>query len=360
MNRSRRLDTFVFVLVSCALPAIAGAGAFEFVPVGDAGNPPDTRYDPQGFGAVAYSYAIGKYEVTNGQYREFLNAKAAIGDPLRLYHDQMAGQYGGIVRTGLGTADEPYVYLAKENEPDEPTWDDIPVNYVGVWDAARFVNWFNNGRGNADTESGSYTGIGLRSGDPVDQFHRQPGGKYFLPTEDEWYKAAYYDPQKSDNGGPYWEYSTRSNLKPLNEEPPGTDLERGSANYGGYELHAVGSYTAKPSTSAYGTFDQGGNVWEWNETLLTNNYFGLRGGSFYDLYGLEAGHRNSYPALFQNAIIGFRIVAVPEPASAALLSIAYIAIFACLAKARIADRHAAASAKGVGLRSDREHIHAHV
>ena len=52
---------------------------------------------------MAYTYRIGKYEVTNNQYLEFLKAKATPGDPLELYDGQMqASARGGITRTGTG------------------------------------------------------------------------------------------------------------------------------------------------------------------------------------------------------------------------------------------------------------------
>jgi formylglycine-generating enzyme required for sulfatase activity len=96
-------------------------------------------------------------------------------------------------------------------------------------------------------------------------------------------------------------------------------MVNGSANYSGDELTPVGAYAAKPSTSYYGTYDQGGNLWEWNETFVHDIYFGLRGGSFDNLFGLEAAHQDSYPAFFENPIMGFRVVAVPEPSSIMLL-----------------------------------------
>ena len=69
------------------------------------------------------------------------------------------------------------------------------LNQVSWFSAVRFANWVNNGQGGADTETGAYTLLG---GTPIlsnDRFiSRQPDAKVFLPTEDEWYKAAYYDP----------------------------------------------------------------------------------------------------------------------------------------------------------------------
>ncbi len=293
------------------LPAFAAAVEMDLVYVGNPGNAPDTRHDPTGFGAVEYGYWIGKYEVTNGQYREFLNAKAAVGDPHGLYNDNMAAV---IQRIGTGMPESPWLY---EPQDFNQAFDDLPVNFVSMWDALRFVNWLHNGKGNGDTESGSYTGLDLES-----TFTRQSGTRYHIPTENEWYKAAYYDPNKP--GGPgYWEFPTRSDTSPSNDLPPGTDLVNGSANFGTSEPTPVGAFAAKPSTGPYGTFDQGGNLWEWNETFVIDDYFGLRGGAFANVYGLNAAHRDSYPAFFENPIMGFRVASmvVPEPSTLALLAV---------------------------------------
>ena len=83
---------------------------------------------------------------------------------------------------------------------------------MSFWDACRFCNWLHNGQGDGDTEDGAYTLKGYRGTDGR-KVKRNPGAKWFIPNEDEWYKAAYYDPQKP--GGPgYWDYPTRSDTKP--------------------------------------------------------------------------------------------------------------------------------------------------
>jgi formylglycine-generating enzyme required for sulfatase activity len=290
------------------------AVTIDLVPVGDPGNVADFRHDPLGFGAVEYAYRIGTYEVTNGQYREFLNAKATLEDPHGLYNELMAQPPGGIERTGAGTLDDPWTYLPSGGDS---TWDSRPVNFVGFWDAARFINWLHNGQADGDTETGAYANLGNEA-----TFTRLPEAQFFIPTENEWYKAAYYDPHKPIGPG-YWEFPTRGDVKPSNDPQPGADLENGSANYSGPGTMPVGGYSAKPSTSAYGTYDQGGNLWEWNETFVVDDFFGLRGGSFDNTYGLEASHRDSYPAFFENRIMGFRVAApIPEPATAYLLVLA--------------------------------------
>jgi formylglycine-generating enzyme required for sulfatase activity len=316
-------------VVASALLAACGASAepIAWVAVGGAPNVADDT----GYGAVANSYRISTYEITNLQYREFLNAKAAVGDPNGLYNTSMAGTYGGISRTGSGTEQAPWVYSAKNNDAN---WDSRPVNFVIFWDAARFANWMHNGQGTGDTESGAYINVGNQA-----TFARQPGALFFIPTENEWYKAAYYDPNKPD-GASYWDYPTKSNTAPRAEAPSGTDMANGSANYWGgdyvdsvYYTTRVGAYDAKPSTSAYGTFDQGGNLWEWNETAISPSC-GLRGGSWEGLADYLSASTRGYndPSLEGYLDTGFRLAgslestAIPEPATVSLFGIAVAAM----------------------------------
>src|SRR5215468_6086133 len=135
------------LLASSMLLLMASSGSavtMAWTPIGNPGNACDPQ--PQGcFGAVGYSYSIGTYEVTNAQYAEFLNAKAA-SDPLALYYFGMgAGGTAGITRSG---SDGNYTYsviAGREN---------MPVDWVSFYDAIRFANWMSNGQGNSDTETG--------------------------------------------------------------------------------------------------------------------------------------------------------------------------------------------------------------
>ncbi|MHC4697182.1 MAG: SUMF1/EgtB/PvdO family nonheme iron enzyme, partial [Planctomycetota bacterium] len=149
---------------------------------------------------------------------------------------------------------------------------------------------------------------------------REPDATWVIPSEDEWYKAAYH---KNDGAtGNYWLYPTQSDTVPTAEAPPGWDMTNGSANYDddGYAIGnpyyrtEVGAYDSKPSDSPYGTFDQGGNVWEWNESVLYGPYRGVRGGTFrIGGSSLHAASRSyvSHSA-YESATGGFRAAEVSE------------------------------------------------
>src|SRR5690606_33394606 len=94
-----------------------------------------------------------------------------------------------------------YTYATKPNMGNKP------VNYVSFFDAMRFTNWLHNGQGSGDTETGVYTiGSGL---DEV----RSAGAKFWIPSEDEWYKAAYHD-ASAGTAGVYFDYATGSDIVP--------------------------------------------------------------------------------------------------------------------------------------------------
>ncbi|MBN2445912.1 MAG: SUMF1/EgtB/PvdO family nonheme iron enzyme [Phycisphaerae bacterium] len=282
----------------------------ETAPIGDAGNLPDTRYETPGYGGVDYEYRIGKYEVTNSQYAAFLNAVATIGDPHGLYNTEMAGGWndiGGISRIGSGTEVDPWIYQPRSGRGDRP------VNYVNWYDTLRFANWLQNGQPSGlqdvtTTEDGAYD---MSLGSSV---VRKPEARVFLPNEDEWYKAAYYKGSGTNAG--YCDYPSASDIAPTAELPPGTDPTNGSANYyvtgyldTTYYTTVVGAYSHKPTASGYGTYDQGGNLWEWNESAVTGARRGVRGGSF-NIYddGMHASYRSDNdPLSTESYTYGFRI-----------------------------------------------------
>ena len=179
------------ILTAALLVALpVGAVNIEYVAVRDPGNPPDTAANcpdnAPDCGSVPYDYAISKYEVTNAQYAEFLNLVAVPADPAGLYNEANPG-IGVIIEIPGGILGY-YLKAGFENKP---------VTYVSFWDALRFANWLHNGqpRGIEDettTEDGAYTITA--SGVSQITIDRNEGAQAFVPTNNEWYKAAYYEP----------------------------------------------------------------------------------------------------------------------------------------------------------------------
>jgi formylglycine-generating enzyme required for sulfatase activity len=274
-----------FLLPLLALPLSVFAG--EWVTIGDPGNPADKN----GFGSVAQVYQIMKHEVTCAEYVAFLNAKAQ-ADPNGLWHQKMDGaplppgrddirsEQGCLIRTGEAGQ---YRYAVA------PGREHIPIVNVSFANAMRYTNWKHGG----ETETGAYDIATLRA-----MATRRPEAKVWLPSEDEWHKAAYYDAGAKR----YWLYATRSDERPQSRppdttapnaanffwnEPAGTGMNKGHAvtqsdgyRPGSITLTPVGSYPL--SLSAYGTLDQSGNVWEWTEGIAWETKRVLRGGSWFD------------------------------------------------------------------------------
>ena len=335
----------VCVAVVCvSLVSAASAVDIETVPIGDPENAGELSGSGAGgngpdriCGAVDYAYNIGKYEVTNAQYSEFLNAVAKT-DTHALYSVGMAGIYGGIERAGT---EGNYTYGPKGGDTN---WFNRPVNFVSFWDAARFCNWLHNGQLTglqdlATTEDGAYFLNGVMYPDN-ESITREPDAKVWVPSEDEWYKAAYYKGGGTNAG--YWDYPTASDTPPTPEPPPGTDLINGSANFydpvnhdyaafAPYGRTAVGAYSAKPSESTYGTYDQAGNVWEWTEdthSIYASNR-ACRGGCgsswWYLLRACGRSNLGTEPSLAYHWL-GFRVAQVPEPATLSLLALGGLAL----------------------------------
>jgi formylglycine-generating enzyme required for sulfatase activity len=314
-----------------------GLTSLETVPVGDPGNVGELSgagvgnagaYGPdQICGAVNYEYNIGKYEVTAAQYTEFLNAVAKT-DTNSLYSTNMWNRADGckIQRTGVSGN---YSYSVSS------VYANRPVNCVGFWDACRFTNWLQNGQpkgsqGEGTTETGAYTltAAGINNNTVV----RNANWKWAVPSEDEWYKAAFYKGGSANAG--YWDIPTSSDIY------PGRDMADASGNNANYYLGSgtypidSGIYTTvvgefQNSPSPYGTFDQAGNVWEWNDTIFPDLSRGLRGASFDPSSGnLYASDRYSIPFLtYDSGDVGFRVVGVPEPGSLAMLAAIAAATF---------------------------------
>ena len=321
----------VFALAPAA-QAVYGTWPMPMVYVGDEGNKADTN--PAGYGAVDYTYNIGKYEVTAGQYCDFLNVVAKT-DTHGLYNSKMNSDntYGCQITQNGPIGGYTYDFSGAPDPKTSWTYVEGPVNFVSFYDALRFANWLHNGRPTEGTraEDGAYD-MSLSAA-----VVRKDAWKWALTSENEWYKAAYY---MGGTSADYWNYPTADDARPTAKKPDDQDdTAPGSANHDqvmnpppkwGHPVD-VGSYNAKDavgnyfSDSPYGTFDQGGNVWEWNEALIGASR-GRRGGSFDDEDNMHKWLRSSYDPAAESHIIGFRVSQVPEPATMALLAFGGIAI----------------------------------
>ncbi|MBL8745496.1 MAG: SUMF1/EgtB/PvdO family nonheme iron enzyme [Phycisphaerae bacterium] len=209
-------------------------------------------------GSVDYEYQISRTEVTGAEWFEFVQA---YGRYIDTNHDNDTEfTSGAIVRTGPGT----YILhpLAANRSID-----------VGWRYAARYCNWLHNGK--ADTpeafERGVYdsstfgdvftpTSIGF-----TDQVAHSPDARYWLPTIDEWVKAAHFDPNRYGEGQPgYWTYSTSSDEPPI----PGP-VELGGQTSAAWPIFGA----LRPEVAAYrdvqspwGLWDTSGGEREWTES----------------------------------------------------------------------------------------------
>ncbi len=245
----------------------------DMVPVGNAGNVADPATGSL-YGAVPYNYNIGKYDVTVGQYVAFLNSVATKSDPYGLYYSGMAPGNGigmptiGIVQSG---APGSYSYTVGGSYSQAAN---CPIYDVSWGAAARFANWLDNGQPTSGTEStgttetGAYALNGATSqaalmAVPSPAHSGAGAAAYFLPSENEWYKAAYYSGGGTNSA--YYAYPTKSNTAPGNTLP---DLGNNAnfylsnftdpTNY----LTPVGSFADSPGP--YGTYDMGGDVFQWS------------------------------------------------------------------------------------------------
>ena len=247
-------------IITAGLVALCGMAQAAFVTIGNAGNLDDTT----GYGAVAYEYNISSTEVT---IAEFQASGASIGTANENYW------------SAVGTA--------------------APASYVSLYEAMRYCNYL-NGDVNSGYYSSSDGGVTYTANAlSHDAYAAANGLTYFVPTEDEWYKAAYYD---ASGAGGYSLYANGTSTAPV----AGTD-----ANYGGSTAWVVGTGTEEQN----GTDDMMGNVWEWME----NSAGVIRGGGYglSETYLRSSSRFDAYNPSYENYDVGFRPVeVVPEPATA--------------------------------------------
>jgi len=263
----------------------------EFVAIGDPGNPADIVGNPVGAGAVPYSYRIGKYEISE-QMIDKANALEGLG----------------ITHDGRGS--------------------DKPATSVSWFEAAQFVNWLNTSTGH--TSAYKFDGNGEfqlwepeDSGYNPENLFRNSEAKYFLPSADEWYKAAFFDPATGD----YNPYPTGGDAVPI---PVASGTDPGTAVFHQGLSAGPADVTQAGALSPYGTLGQGGNVYEWEETEFDQvndsivDRRGLRGGSWDSLTSSlsRSATASNLPEIgLPN--VGFRVASIiPEPSTTTLSLIA--------------------------------------
>jgi len=277
---------------------IFGSGAnefeIEFAAIGNPGNPADTTGSPNPVGSVGYEYRMGKYEISE----QMIDKANALG--------------------GLGIT-------KNTRSPNSP------ATSLSWFEAAKFVNWLNTSVGS--TAAYKFDGSGnfqmWEAGDvgfnPANAY-RNTAAQYFLPSVDEWHKAAFYHP----TNGVYYDYATGSNTAPT-PVPGGTSP--GTAVYNQpFGASDPATVMNAGGLSPYGTMAQNGNIWEWEETSLDllnsspNADRGIRGGSWpAGANSMIASDRNFDGPFVEGQFTGLRVASanpVPEPSTIVLVGVA--------------------------------------
>lgn len=268
---------------------IFGTGANQFTiafsNIGYAGNVADAS----GYGAVGYSYRIGRTEISIDQ---FFKARA--------------------VDDRIGDGDENYW-----NDGTRSVGIHAPVSTVSWFEAATFCNWLTTG----DAYTGVYRFDGGGTLLAVDRTYRNGNGlAYVLPTEDEWVKAAYFKP----DGSGYSLYTSGLDTVPIHGTSNGWNY------YNGTTVSAAPNYTWQVEDGAgeqNETYNMMGNVEEWNQSAADGILNDLlerrtsRGGGYAttEMQLRSTGRLQDIPT-DSTSQLGFRVASIPEPSSVLLLT----------------------------------------
>ena len=304
----------------------------DWVLVGNPGNANDVGTN-RVYGAVSAEYAIMKFEWTNAQYVAFLNAVDPEGlNPQSLYNVTMGSNFAGGISFSSANANGTK-YATRTNYASKP------VTYVGWWDAARVANWLHNGApvsqvtdssATAPQNFGAYSvGTSTTGNVPL----RNAGARYWIPTESQWYKAAYYNGDTAS----YTNYGNgfSTDPTPTSANSSGVGAAGDVGNFANYNRGAKWQQNdGSPTTvgtnggpSFYGAFDMSGNLQEWNDLTSsgTSSNRGQRGGFWFSTAAeISAGTRSgNSPATLETNGTTFRLAAdpaivVPEPGTLGL------------------------------------------
>jgi len=252
-------------LIACIATAQAAAQAppdygHNFITISDAGNAAYDREDNLGFttgrGSVDYEYRIAQTEVTSAQFVDFLNGWRSSGGALNALG---ASNWGGFFDGSQWS-----VFPGQELHP---------VGGFSWREAAMYTNWLHNGKptNNLDGfQSGAYdTSTFTFTTDPRpafgDQTTRSPGAKYWIPSYDEWIKAAHYDPNKDGQGdGGWWLYSDSSDTQPV-PGMPGVGETSAGVDISPSDAFDIPLMSYPETQTPWGLLDTSGGGTEWTE-----------------------------------------------------------------------------------------------
>ncbi|MBK7404970.1 MAG: SUMF1/EgtB/PvdO family nonheme iron enzyme [Phycisphaerales bacterium] len=261
-----------------ALALVAGIASaqgygIDWVTIGNPGNdayPGDDQGNMAGRGRVDYEYRIGRDEVTTAQWMEFVNTYSTRSDDYTFFGEPV---FWGAEPDP--TYDGPGRRWRLRSDVASP--DMLPVGGISWREAAMLCNWLHNGKSSdlAAIEDGAYdTSTFTKNGDGTfnDQRTHHPDARFWIPTLDEWIKAAHYDPDRYGDGqAGWWEYSIMSDESPV-YAPPG----EGQAN-AGFQLSGwaewdipLGAYASVQSP--WGLLDVAGGTQEWTEEVFFDDH----------------------------------------------------------------------------------------
>jgi formylglycine-generating enzyme required for sulfatase activity len=282
------LALLALLRADCCRADLFGGGTnsfeIEFVTIGQPGNVADTTGDPNPAGAVPYEYRIGKYEISE----QMIDKANALG--------------------GLG--------ITKDTRgPNKP------ATRVSWYEAATFVNWLNTSTGATpaykfDADGTFQLWLPTDPGYDPANLYRNSLTKYFLPSADEWYKAAFFDPVANQ----YFDFPNGSDTAPA---PVASGIAPSTAVFDQPFEQGPADITLAGGLSPYGTMAQGGNVWEWEEMdfdLINDSSSSVRGvrGGFWNFVSgaLRSSIRNNEGPGAESRSFGFRVASVvPEPST---------------------------------------------
>jgi formylglycine-generating enzyme required for sulfatase activity len=276
----------------------------DFVNIGYAGNTADIHYswNPRGYGAVDYNYRIGKHEVSIAQFMAVQAADDRVGNGNENYWNDGTRTVGA----------------------------NAPASFVTWYEAAMFCNWLTTG--DAHTGAYQFDGGGTLQAVDRDSAVAYYGTVYVLPSEDEWYKAAYYKPI---NDGSYSLYSNGSDVE--------DSVTHGTTHGWNYNKYVMSNdyldglvndptnvmwETGFGAEEQNGTHDMMGNLWEFNESAFDGNlanmdeYRVFRGGDAYTNFYMASPYRHPMEPEDEWQTLGFRVAAIPEPSSVVMIGFA--------------------------------------